>query len=208
MDNRLNEYLQKLEAALGDLEAEQRTNELREMRQHIEAMVARQIERGQSSDEALTEALAQFGPPQQVGRALCAARVGDSSGRVLTAVLGAVVVNAWLGGLASLLFGAAQSLLGWGAWLILPLMIVGASFGAGTFAGFMAPYRGKRAIVMTYGLIGVTSFLLLPSVKLGTPLPAPVILALLISLMVQIISAWQGASFGARCKRQRSLKHA
>ena len=208
MDNRLNEYLQKLEAALGALGVEQRTGELREMRQHIEAMVARQIELGQSPDEALTEALEQFGPPQRVGRSLCAARAGESPGRVLTAVLGALTIYVWFSGMSSLLFGAAQGLLGWVAWLIPLVMAVLSSFGAGAFAGFIAPYRGKRSLVTVFAAVGFAGFLLLLWVGITSPLSIFFRLAWLASLAVQLILMWRGAIFGARYTQHRRLKRA
>ena len=53
MNKKLETYLQTLEGELGSLEAEQRASELREMRQHIEAIIMRLMEGGLSEKEAI-----------------------------------------------------------------------------------------------------------------------------------------------------------
>lgn len=70
MDKRLETYLQTVESELGEMREARREAELREMRQHLEAIVARLIEGGLSEAEATEAALSQFGEARQVGREL------------------------------------------------------------------------------------------------------------------------------------------
>ncbi len=70
MDKRLEKYLQTVESELEGLREQQRESELREMRQHLEAIVARLREGGASEDEAVEAAIGQFGAARRVGREL------------------------------------------------------------------------------------------------------------------------------------------
>lgn len=70
MDKRLETYLQTVESELGEMREARREGELREMRQHLEAIVAQSVENGLSEAEATEAAIAQFGAARQVGREL------------------------------------------------------------------------------------------------------------------------------------------
>lgn len=73
MHSRLETYLDEVAARLGPLPAKARTDELREMRAHLEAAHAAGVERGQSEDEAARAVPAQFGTPDVVGAETVAA---------------------------------------------------------------------------------------------------------------------------------------
>ena len=89
MDKRLETYLQTVESELGEMREARREAELREMRQHIEAIIARLTEGGLSQEEATEAAIAQFGEARQVGRELEKMGTGkESLMRTVAAPLG------------------------------------------------------------------------------------------------------------------------
>lgn len=67
MHNLLETYLSEVAAHLGALPAKQRAEELREMRAHLLNAVIVNRELGQSEDEAVQSAVAQFGTPPDLG---------------------------------------------------------------------------------------------------------------------------------------------
>ena len=206
MDKRLDLYLQTVERELGGLETEQREGELREMRQHIEAIVTRLVEGGLNESEAIEAAIAQFGAARQIGRELQTARAGrESLGRVMLAVLGAGVVYIGFGSLSPMLFQSAQGTIGVAVWLI-PLVVAAlVSFGAGAFAGFIAPYQGARATLWTFGVINMVVFTTLQLMGAGNHFGIYVWLACMASLAVQLLVMAQGAVFGARYTQYQRL---
>lgn len=71
MDNpQVERYLQSIEARLEALAPAQRDDELRELRQHLEALIAGHRARGLDDDAAVAAALRQFGHAEQLGREL------------------------------------------------------------------------------------------------------------------------------------------
>ena len=70
MNKRLDNYLQKLDHELKLLPEERRMEELREIRQHLEAIVTRLMEGGLSEEEAVEAATSQFGAAREVGHEL------------------------------------------------------------------------------------------------------------------------------------------
>ena len=202
MDKKLDLYLQTMESELGALEAEQRNSELREMRQHIEAIVARLVEGGLSESEAVEAAIAQFGAAREVGRELQTASArGESLGRVVIAVLGAGAVFLGFGSLPAMLF---ESVLNLNSELFPLLMTALAGFAAGAFAGYVAPLRGGRAVLWTFG----TMCLLLVTVIAFIAVQANTLSLWswgLVSLTALMASLWQGAIYGARRAQSRDL---
>lgn len=73
-DRRLDHYITTLGSRLQGLPQTQREEELREVRQHLEALVAGHTMRGMSEAEAVTAALRQFGHAEQIGKELAAAQ--------------------------------------------------------------------------------------------------------------------------------------
>ena len=70
MHPHLESYLRRVENQLKNLSVEQRAEELRELGQHLQALVQEGQESGLSQSEAVQAALAQFGPYRRVGREL------------------------------------------------------------------------------------------------------------------------------------------
>ena len=71
MDNpRLEQYLMTIAARMKTAPAKQRDEEVEEMRQHLEALVAGHIAQGRGEDAAVEAAIRQFGRAEQVGRGL------------------------------------------------------------------------------------------------------------------------------------------
>lgn len=114
MHSLLENYLAELTVPLSALPAKRRSEELREMRAHLENAFAVYQEQGQTEDEAAQAALAQFGAAQVVGeKTVTAWRRGEAiSGRsffgaavsaplMLTCVL--LLQNHFIGFLAYLL---------------------------------------------------------------------------------------------------------
>jgi uncharacterized membrane protein len=66
----LEQYLETIEARLKNLPAPQRQEEILEIRQHLEALVAGHYLAGLSQDEAVATAIRQFGHAEQIGQAL------------------------------------------------------------------------------------------------------------------------------------------
>jgi len=70
MHNQLEKYLSQIEKQLAALPVEQRQEELREIRSHLEMMIDVNIARGFDAEEAVTKAIKQFGSAQKVGKEL------------------------------------------------------------------------------------------------------------------------------------------
>lgn len=78
MHNQLETYMAEIEAHLAPLSSGQRVEELREMRAHLQAAIARQ-EDSQSHEEAVRDAIGQFGTPASVaGETVTAWRRGEA----------------------------------------------------------------------------------------------------------------------------------
>lgn len=67
---RLDQYIETIHARLKSLPAAQRDEEVREIRQHLDALVAGHRAAGLGEDEAVHVAIRQFGHAEQVGREL------------------------------------------------------------------------------------------------------------------------------------------
>jgi hypothetical protein len=197
MQNRLDLYLMQVDERLGTLPVWRRVEEIEEVRQHLQALVDAYIELGQSEEEALTAALAQFGSAPATARGLrrawrrqttlrdvrpCIERAFNGFGRLGTAHVA-----------ASLLLGCRVtepvSLEG----LPMLLLILGsaASLLAGWEVGKEAPGRGWIKALSACASIFVTVQVL----TLGVMLPG--FWALLTSptwveLAVQILHNWFG----------------
>jgi hypothetical protein len=75
-DTTVNEYLAQLSARLKALPADRREEELREIRQHLDALVAGHVHRGKTEAEAVQAAIRQFGHAERIG-----AELGDACAR-------------------------------------------------------------------------------------------------------------------------------
>lgn len=95
MDNGLERYLQSLAHELRCLPQERREEELREIRLHLDAIVARLMEGGLSEAEAVEATISQFGAAHTVGHEL--ARVAPrSESRLRTLAAGGRAVTCYL----------------------------------------------------------------------------------------------------------------
>ena len=66
----MERYLSSVSSHLKDLPADERDEQLREMRQHLESLVAAHRASGLNQDEAVSAALNQFGDSQRIGSQL------------------------------------------------------------------------------------------------------------------------------------------
>lgn len=88
MDNpQVTAFLDKVNANLWRLPAEQRDEELRELRQHLELLVEAQRARGLGEAAAVDAALRQFGQAEQIGRRLQRAEMSARQPRLWPLVL-------------------------------------------------------------------------------------------------------------------------
>lgn len=70
MQKQLEEYLNQFALRLSKLPSAQREGELREIRQHLEALAASHRHEGKSEEEAIHLAISQFGRAEKIGRDL------------------------------------------------------------------------------------------------------------------------------------------
>lgn len=70
MHSPLEQYIETVETRLRALPPEQRNNEVEEIRQHLESMVAAHVELGYGEQEAVELSLTQFGKAERVGKDL------------------------------------------------------------------------------------------------------------------------------------------
>lgn len=82
MHPQIEKYLFQVSCQLKNLSAAQRDEEVREIGQHLQALVAEGKERGSSESEAVKTALAQFGSYRKVGRDLNNAVLGNDPSRL------------------------------------------------------------------------------------------------------------------------------
>ena len=150
MDSKIETYLQTMESELGALEAEQRDSELREMRQHIEAIVARLVEGGLSQSEAVEAAIAQFGAARKVGRELQTARVKGESLVQTTKAVGSASLCFFV---PYLFCSALQSWSPERTYLIQVMVFSIACLAVGKVAATLAPHTGKRAVLWVFGFL-------------------------------------------------------
>ncbi|MFD3164362.1 permease prefix domain 1-containing protein [Herpetosiphon sp. NSE202] len=68
--DRIERYLKTVAAEFSNLPAAQRTDEIRELRSHLEALVDQAMQQGADQATAVTTALDQFGSADQLGRIL------------------------------------------------------------------------------------------------------------------------------------------
>ena len=88
MDNpQVTAYFDKVNANLWRLPAEQRDEELRELRQHLELLIEAQHARGLGESAAVDAALRQFGQAEQVGRQLQRAEMNARQPRLWPSLL-------------------------------------------------------------------------------------------------------------------------
>lgn len=95
MQNQLEKYLSQIEKQLSTLPAEQRQEELREIRSHLEMMIEENIARGGDAEEAALKAIAQFGTAKKVASDLKRIRINRDQ-RARTLLAGLVVFAIWI----------------------------------------------------------------------------------------------------------------
>lgn len=67
LNSRLEQYLSSLETRLKNLPADRRTEEVAEICQHLDALVAGHLAQGKTEPEAVDAALRQFGRAEEIG---------------------------------------------------------------------------------------------------------------------------------------------
>jgi len=159
MDKKLETYLQTVQSELGEMREARREGELREMRQHLEAIIARLTEGGLSEEEATEAAIAQFGEARQVGREL--EKVGtrkESLLQIIAAPLGGALCAVVLSLVMSVVDDFVTRLMdpqftGWwhgSVWVFLLTWPV--ALASGAVSGLISPRLGGRLLLGLAGL--------------------------------------------------------
>jgi uncharacterized membrane protein len=91
MHKQLEAYLNTFATRLGKLPGAQRDDELREIQQHLELLIASHREQGKSEEEAVRLAISQFGRAEKIGRDLSEAN--SKSNKAHSAVSAVVVTS-------------------------------------------------------------------------------------------------------------------
>lgn len=92
----MDQYLATVAARLKSLSAAERDEELREIRQHLEALVAGHMAQGRSEDAAVTLAIQQFGRAEQIGAELKKVRDDDRNHHIRAFLFSYVTVTAFM----------------------------------------------------------------------------------------------------------------
>jgi hypothetical protein len=98
-NEQLDAYVGALGARLKGLTPQQREEEMREVRQHLESLVSCHIQEGKTLDEAVELAMRQFGRAESIGKGLDQARSGlrfKFMSRVSSQVMGSLLGQAVL----------------------------------------------------------------------------------------------------------------
>ncbi|PQV63472.1 hypothetical protein B1R32_11133 [Abditibacterium utsteinense] len=103
-NTRLENYMKSLKARLSKLTSVERESEMREVEQHLEALIAWHIHQGKSPDDATRAAIRQFGKAERLGRDLN----GIAFGKRFASK------SAWIG----------RKLLAWCGWAALQFIVI------------------------------------------------------------------------------------
>ena len=132
MCKQIEKYVGKLNEHLTALSPAQRREEIEEIHQHLETLVARQLELGKSEEEATAMAIRQFGRAGQIGREISSAHEKHFVAQVLHRTGWHWLVNFVLSlGLLALIAGPGDFPPTWPAKLLLAATFasIGASIG-------------------------------------------------------------------------------
>jgi len=212
MHSRLEQYLQTVEQNLHALPAEERHNELNEIRLHMEALVEANRELGSTEEEAVSQALAQFGRAQTVGKELIHAHQwgGQPQWRSL---VGATTFN-YFGGFVATQITSGLCLLTAHAPLM-PVIWIGDSLlttlSVGWLTGAVAPRHAVKGTLYSHLLRAVTTpfifALFLPATIRSATLSSMSYWAMLVaSTAISTPLAMFGAKLGAQWRSTRVKK--
>ncbi|MCW3055892.1 MAG: hypothetical protein JWN14_5062 [Chthonomonadales bacterium] len=211
MHSRLEQYLQTVEQNLHALPAEERHNELNEIRLHMESLVEANRELGSTEEEAVTQTLAQFGRAQNIGKDLTSVHHRGGTPQFGT-LAGALAFNYFGGAVASLLMsrlfmlaltpeGTPTAL-----WLVRGLLT---TLCVGWLTGAVLPRYAVKGTLYAHLLgAGVSA---LASLLLPLPIMSMVSAlsfwgSLLLSTLIGTSLAMFGAKLGARWRSTRVQK--
>ena len=208
MHSRLEQYLQTVERNLDTLPAEERANELDEIRLHMESLVQANIELGSTEEEAVKQTLAQFGRAQTIGQDLNRAHARGDRPSFRTLV-GVIAFNYFVGVLASMTMSglilhvnspsSAPS-----AWWILRGMST--TLFVGWLTGAVMPRHAVRGTLYAHLLstgISLFALLLLPKPITAIIMTAAYMTMLAATTTIGTALAMFGAKQGARWRALR-----
>ncbi len=160
MEKKLETYLQTVESELSEMREARREGEMREMRQHLEAIVTRLTEGGLSQEEATEAAIVQFGEARQVGRELEKAGTRkEALLRTIAAPLGGALCFVVLVFVANAVTDTITKLAGTGLvnWEHSPIGIFltfgSVALASGAVSGFISPRWGGRLLLGSASLL-------------------------------------------------------
>lgn len=168
MQNQLEKYLSQIEKQLATLPAEQRQEELREIRSHLQQMIEDNITRGQDADRAVAKALEQFGSAHKVGRELNVANPVSwyNRGRPLLAAIVAYTVLACIYGTYCSFVNTFRILLpsGFHTLVTYNTAFIFSAFVSGWVAEVVAPQKAMLPSAILY--LVIQSFILYTTIPL------------------------------------------
>ena len=212
MHSQLEQYLHTVEQNLNALPAEERHNELREIRLHMESLVKANRELGRSEEEAVTHTLAQFGHAQTVGKDLTRIHQRGDKPQFRT-LAGTVAFHYFVGTLASLFMSglvliAATPSASYSAWGILRGMST--TLFTGWLTGAVMPRYAVRGTLYAHILgaaLSTLATLLLPSEVMPMRSTEGFWAALLATMILGTLLAMFGAKHGAQWRNTRNMRN-
>lgn len=179
MHQQLETYLEQVKAQLKSLPLEKQDEEVRELRQHLLALVEVGMEIGDSEDEAVAAAIRQFGKAKRVGRALSGSWRGTEKPlRVALAAVCVPVCNAlffYLGVMAWVfsdvyilknnIWGNHNSLHPLAQGALTGCVFFAAPFLAGWIGGALARRKLPGVLVVVYSILALAFWLRLPQAE-------------------------------------------
>ena len=211
MNEGLPKYLEVLSHELRDLPEQRREEELCEVRQHLEAIVARLMDGGLSETEAVEAATAQFGAARKVGRELkMAGKKGEPWWRAWAGAVGAgvlylaanfyaIAVTARM--VTSARLGSPEFYLA--LWIPQAVFVI-APLVSGFLAARVSPERGGRALLW---LCGGTCGLVFACLGLGLN-EWRSFAQVSVTLLLLWLGSWAGARGASRSTGRADAQHA
>jgi hypothetical protein len=212
MHSPLEPYLQTVEQNLHSLPAEERQQELAEIRLHLESLLEANRELCNTEEEAVEQTLAQFGRAQTLGKDLT--YVHQSEGKPQIRMLAGAVVFNYAGGM--LLGHIVHPILNFAvpltvhptplwitAWIASSLMT---AFCVGWLTGVVAPRHAIKGTVINHLLGMCITFVITmrqPDIIVSN-MVLSIGISLLISAIINISVAVLGTKWGVRWRTKRN----
>ncbi len=217
MHSPLEQYLEEVHSHLRVLPDLQRMEEVEEIRQHVEALVAARQELGHSEEEAIAQTLMQFCRARTIGGQLTKAykRRFPSARRSLALASMCALIN-FLGLCFLAIWSFAKLGPGWGSpmyadcflahpitWLLSALIF---NYSWGYMTGATTPRRAIAGVALVYTPLALLNLQCIVRSYYDTPLHCAALVAFAaVSLSFHLCLTMWGAYTGAKWRQKRQL---